>query len=82
MVPALQLPTDRQQLTLNTTERMNVENIKISVQGNTLVLTVDTSTNLGRSKSGKTTLIASSQGNQKVNIGGKEIFIGVNVYEK
>jgi hypothetical protein len=59
-----------------------VENIKISVQGTTLVLTVDTSTNLGRSKSGKTTLIASSQGNQKVNVGGKEIFIGVNVYEK
>lgn len=59
-----------------------MENIKLSVQGASLVLTVDTSKNLGRSKSGKTTLIASSQGNQKVLIGGKEVFIGVNVYEK
>lgn len=59
-----------------------MENIKIAVQGNSLTLTVDTATNLGRSKSGKTTLIASSQGNQKVMIGGREVFIGVNVYEK
>lgn len=59
-----------------------MENIKISVQGNSLVLTVDTAKNLGRSKSGKTTLIASSQGNQKILISGREVFIGVNVYEK
>lgn len=59
-----------------------MENIKVQVQGDSLILTVDASQNLGRSKSGKTTLIASSQGNQKILINGREVFIGVNVYEK
>lgn len=59
-----------------------MQNIKIATQGSNLVLTVDTSVNMGRSKSGKSTLIASSQGNQKVIVDGKEVMIGINIYEK
>ena len=59
-----------------------MNNIKVSVDGSNLVLTIDATQNLGRSKSGRTTLIASSQGNQKLMVAGKEVFIGVNVYEK
>lgn len=59
-----------------------MENIQIRTEGTKLVLTIDTALSLGRSKSGKSDLIASTQGNQKVIVGGKEVFLGVNAYEK
>ena len=59
-----------------------MENIKIAVQGTTLVVTIDASKDLGASKSGKTRLVASTQGNQKVSIGGRDLFLGINVYTK
>jgi hypothetical protein len=59
-----------------------MENIIVKTDGTKLLLTIDTTVDLGRSKSGKTNLIASSQGNVKVNVGGKDVFIGVNAYTK
>lgn len=58
-----------------------MENVKMSVAGTVLTLTVDLSKNLGKSKSGKSTVIGSTQGNQ--GIPGKEgMFVGLNVYQK
>lgn len=54
------------------------KNIVATLDGNTLTLTIDITKDFGASKSGKTTIIASSEGNQ--NFGG--VTIGLNVYKK
>ncbi len=55
-------------------------NIEVTEEGDTLVLKVDLTKEQGRSKSGKTTVIASSQGNQSVP-GHPDIKFGLNVYK-
>lgn len=56
-------------------------NITTAIKGNILTLTVDLSKNHGMSASGKSNVIASSQGN--VSVPGKdEIKFGLNVYTK
>lgn len=47
-----------------------------------LTIKIDTSKDIGPSASGKTTLIASSSGNAKINIGDREVFLGLNLYYK
>ena len=59
-----------------------MQNVKVEMQGTTLVLTIDTTVDMGLSKSGKTRLVASTQGNKKLEVGGREVFIGLNVYTK
>lgn len=54
------------------------KNIVATLDGSTLTLTIDISKQFGPSKSGKTTIVASSEGNQK--FGG--VTIGLNVYTK
>ena len=56
-----------------------MKNVTMKVEGSKLVIEVDLSQDLGPSKSGKTVLIASSEGN--VSIPGREdVKIGLNVY--
>lgn len=47
-----------------------------------LTIKIDTSKEIGPSASGKTTLIASSSGNAKIEIGDREVFLGLNLYYK
>jgi hypothetical protein len=56
------------------------KNVQMDVQGDTLRLTVYLSKEWGPSKSGKTTIIASTEGNQLVY--GRQEKIGLNVYRK
>lgn len=58
-----------------------MKNIDMSVEGNILTLKVDLSQRFGKSSSGKSTIIASTEGNQPVP-GNEEIKIGLNVYTK
>lgn len=58
-----------------------MQNIKMSVVKNILTITVDLSKKLGPSASGKSVLIASTEGNAKVP-GHEAIQIGLNVYTK
>ena len=58
-----------------------MRNIKMEVKGDILTLTVDLSKTFGPSKSGKTTVIASSLGNQPCP-DNEEVKIGLNVYKK
>lgn len=60
--------------------RRSFKNVDMDVQGNMLKLNVDLSKELGPSKSGKTIMIASTEGNQPVF--GREERIGLNVYKK
>jgi hypothetical protein len=58
-----------------------MQNVDMKVTGNKLVITVDLSKKLGPSKTGRSEIIASTQGNQTVP--GKEgVMIGLNIYKK
>lgn len=52
-------------------------NIEYVIDGDKLTLTMDLSADASPSASGKTMIIASSEGNKKVN---DDVFIGLNVY--
>jgi len=58
-----------------------MKNIEMKVEGDKLIITVDLSKRFGKSSSGKSILIASSEGNQSVP-GKEEIKMGLNVYTK
>jgi len=57
-----------------------MKNVELTVDGMILTIRVDLSKNFGPSSSGKTTIIASTEGN--VSIPGREEKIGLNIYKK
>ena len=61
------------------TKQIVGQNIEMSVEGNKLTLTIDLSQQFGTSGSGKSTIIASTNGNVSVP-SDESIKIGVNVY--
>lgn len=56
-----------------------MKNMDMKVEGDQLIITVDLTKRFGKSSSGKSIIIASSEGNQTVP-GTGEIKIGLNVY--
>jgi len=58
-----------------------MKNVQVEVKGNILTLKVDLAKRFGPSKSGKTMLIASTEGNQKVE-GDDKISFGFFAYTK
>ena len=57
-----------------------MKNVKLSVSGNTLTITVDLTQEFGPSSSGKTIIIASTEGN--FQLPGRTEVVGLNVYRK
>ena len=58
-----------------------MKNVEMTVIGDILTIKVDLSKTYGKSSSGKSTIIASTEGN--VSVPGKdEVKIGLNVYTK
>jgi hypothetical protein len=56
-----------------------MKNVDMKIEGNVLVVRVDLTRNFGKSKSGKSTIVASTDGN--VSLPGKpEVKIGLNLY--
>lgn len=55
-----------------------MKNIKTEIKNSVLTITVDLKKEFGPSKSGKTIIIASTEGNTKVG----DVTIGLNVYKK
>jgi len=55
-----------------------MKNVEMKMQGKKLVIEVDTDKDFGPSKSGKTIIVASTEGNQTVN----GVTVGLNVYRK
>jgi len=60
--------------------KSSFKNVEMTVEGDLLRITVDLSKEFGPSKSGKTIIIASTEGNQLVV--GREEKIGLNLYKK
>jgi len=56
-----------------------MENVQTQIKGNKLIITVDITKNLGRSKSGKTVKVASTGGFQTITGNGKSAMINLNV---
>ena len=58
-----------------------VKNVEMTVEGNILTMTVDLTKDFGRSSSGKTIIIASTEGNVSIP-NREEVKVGLNVYKK
>jgi hypothetical protein len=56
-----------------------MQNISMTKKGDILTITIDTSKTFGVSKSGKSIIVASTEGNKPVPEADK-MYIGVNVY--
>jgi hypothetical protein len=57
-----------------------MKNVEMSIAGNILTITVDLSKEFGPSSSGKTVIIASTEGN--VAVPNRDEKVGLNVYRK
>ena len=57
-----------------------MKNVEFSVKGNILTITVDLTKEFGPSSSGKTIIIASTEGN--IPLPGRAEVVGLNVYRK
>ena len=57
-----------------------MKNVELTIEGTMLTIKVDLSKDFGPSSSGKTTIIASTEGN--VSILEREEKIGLNIYKK
>lgn len=57
-----------------------MKNVEMKVEGNILILKVDLSKEFGPSSSGKTTIVASTEGN--IPVPDREEKVGLNVYKK
>lgn len=58
-----------------------MENVIMKIEGNTLTITVDLSKNLGSSKTGKSTIIATSAGIQPIPGATNGAKIGLNIFK-
>lgn len=58
-----------------------MKNIEVKVNKNQMLITVDLSIELGISRSGKSTMIATTEGNTKVP-GHEDVTIGLNVFKR
>ncbi|MFH1491432.1 MAG: hypothetical protein ABII06_21190 [Pseudomonadota bacterium] len=59
-----------------------MKNVEVAVKDTKIVITVDASKEFGPSASGKTIIIASTEGNQPIDVKGKKVIVGLNVYTK
>ena len=57
-----------------------MKNVEMTVEGSMLTIKVDLTKDFGPSSSGKTIIIASTEGN--ITIPGREEKVGLNVYRK
>ena len=55
-----------------------MKNVEMTIEGDTLVIRVDLSKDFAQSKSGKTIIVASTEGN--VSVPGRKEKIGLNLY--
>ena len=56
-----------------------MKNVEMEVKGSILTIRVDLSKSFGRSSSGKSEIVASTEGNQAV---ADKTYLGLNVYKK
>ncbi len=61
--------------------KQTMKNVEMKIEGDILTITVDLAKDFGPSKSGKTTIIATTSGNVSLPEN-EEIKIGLNIYKR
>ena len=56
-----------------------LKNIEAKMEGKIMVLRIDTSKNVGETKSGKSVMLATSGGSEEM---GNGLYLGLNLYKK
>jgi hypothetical protein len=56
-----------------------MKNVQIQIEGNKAIITIDLTQTFGMSQSGKTIIVASTEGNKQIP--GTEIRLGLNAYK-
>jgi len=59
-----------------------MKNVEYEIKGNIMTIKVDISQSFGPSKSGKSEIIATTEGNKRIKAGEEDIWIGLNIYKK
>jgi hypothetical protein len=59
-----------------------MKNVEMQVEGDKLTITVDLAKEFGPSSSGKTIIVASTEGNQTIEYKEGQYKIGLNIYRK
>lgn len=59
-----------------------MKNVTITTKGTTMTIVVDTTKDYGLSASGKSQIIASTEGNMPISVGDENIIVGINIYRK
>ena len=58
-----------------------MKNVTVTTKGNILTIAVDLAKSFGPSKTGKTTIVASTEGNQPVGGNFPTVKVGLNVFK-
>ena len=75
--PALMMAPDSAE-----TGEPTMNNVNVKVEGTKLILEIDGTVDLGPSSSGKTRMVATTSGNKKIQVGDRELHVGLNVFTK
>ena len=59
-----------------------MKNVEMKVEGDKLMITVDLTKEYGPSSSGKTIIVASSEGNQTIDYKEGQYKLGLNIFRK
>ncbi|MHA1651049.1 MAG: helix-hairpin-helix domain-containing protein, partial [Candidatus Helarchaeota archaeon] len=61
-------------------KRREMQNIDITLDDNTVTLSIDTEKDFGPSSTGKSIIVASSRGNRLIE--GTDVYVGINIFKK
>lgn len=59
-----------------------MKNVEYEIKGNTMTIKIDITQSFGPSKSGKSEIIASTEGNKRIKVEDQDIYLGLNLYKK
>jgi hypothetical protein len=59
-----------------------MKNVEYEIKGKIMTIKLDITQSFGPSKSGKSEIIASTEGNKKITVEGQDIYLGLNCYKK
>jgi len=59
-----------------------MKNVEYEIKGKIMTIKIDITQSFGPSKSGKSEIIASTEGNKRIKVEDQDIYLGLNLYKK